>query len=80
LLYDTGGDLALQEISRCKPIPKNRVEPSVEEAAVLRALEQPPFAQVRACNEIRKTELFISEAEFGVLGNSTSWGSFLSAL
>lgn len=59
-LYDTGGELALQEISRRKPIPKNRVEAHIEEAVVKFATEYPAYGQLRAANELKKTGIFIS--------------------
>jgi transposase InsO family protein len=59
-LYDKGGELALREISRRKPCPKNRVEEHVEKAVAEIALEKPAFGQVRVANELTKRGLFVS--------------------
>jgi len=59
-LYDKGGELALREISRRKPCPKNRVEEHVEKAILEMALEKPALGQVRVANELTKRGLFVS--------------------
>jgi transposase InsO family protein len=65
-LYDKGGELALQEMSRKKPILANRTAPEIAARIVEFSLEQPAFGQIRVANEMRKLGHSISPA--GVRG------------
>jgi len=64
-LYDAGGDVALQELTRRKPLLANRTAPEIE-ALIVEPLEQPAFGQIRVANEVRKRGHSISPA--GVRG------------
>jgi hypothetical protein len=54
--------LALQEISRRKPILKNRTPIEIEGAAVALAIEQPACGQVRVSYALKRRGLSISPA------------------
>ena len=65
-LYDAGGEIALQELTRKKPLLANRTAPEIEALILDLSLEQPAFGQIRIANEIRKRGHSISPA--GVRG------------
>jgi hypothetical protein len=62
-LYDTGGEPALQELSRRRANPKNRIGADVEHAVVELALEQPAWGGVgryawrMSCAQTRSDDL-----------------------
>ncbi|EKO17504.1 DNA-binding helix-turn-helix protein [Leptospira kirschneri str. H1] len=61
-LYEKGGELALQDLSRRKPNPKNRIEPEKEEAVKKMAIDFPAYGQQRASNELKKQGIIVAPA------------------
>jgi hypothetical protein len=71
-LYDNGGEMALQEISRHKPVLKNRTPVEIEEAVVALAVEQPAWGQVRVSEALKRRGLSISPAGYAACGSATT--------
>jgi hypothetical protein len=61
-LYETGGERALQGISRRKPLLKNRVAPEIEAAVLGLAREQPTWGQARVARVLTERGFAISAA------------------
>jgi transposase InsO family protein len=59
-LYENGGEEALREISKRKPIIKNRVPEHVERAVVELAVENPALGQLRASQELLQRGIVVS--------------------
>ena len=59
-LYEQGGEMALQELSRKKPNVRNRIAPEIEERVIVYAIEQPAHGQLRTSNELKKEGIFVS--------------------
>lgn len=62
-VVETGGELALQEISRQKANIKNRITPEIENAVTAVAIENPAFGQVGVSNDLKKRGIFVSPIE-----------------
>lgn len=61
-LYEKGGELALQEILRKKPILVNRIGAQIEAQVVAFSLKQPAFGPIRVANEMKKLGHLLSPA------------------
>lgn len=59
-LYENGGEEALREISKRKPIVKNRVPEHVERAVVALAIENPALGQLRASQTLLQQGVIVS--------------------
>lgn len=59
-LYENGGEEALKEISRRKPVTKNRVPEHVERAVIDIAIENPALGQLRASQELLQKGVVVS--------------------
>lgn len=61
-LYETGGEEALQELSRRKPIEKNRVPLHVEQAVIDLAIANPAFGQKRVSQTLQEQGILVSSS------------------
>lgn len=59
-LYETGGEEALSDMTRRKPIIANRVDSKVEQAVLDMAIEYPAYGQLRVSNELKKEGIMVS--------------------
>ena len=63
-----------QEISRRKPVIKNRVEEHIEQAVVGMAIDNPALGQVRVSNELRKKGILVSPGGVRSIWHAARYG------
>ena len=61
-LYEKGGEQALMDLSRKKPILKNRVPDHVEQAIIEIAVENPALGQARASHALSQRGIMVSQS------------------
>ena len=59
-LYENGGEEALLEMSRKKPIIADRVDPVVEKVVLDMAIEYLAYGQLRVSNELKRNGIMVS--------------------
>lgn len=59
---EEGGVDALINKTRRKPNVKNRIDPTIEDAVIKLAIDEPAWGQVRVSNELRKQAISVSPA------------------
>lgn len=59
-LYETGGKLALKNIDKRKPMPKNRISPEIESQVVEIALDYPNYGQEKVARLLQNRQVDIS--------------------
>ncbi|GFY09283.1 IS481 family transposase [Trichonephila clavipes] len=72
-LFEVGGQEALHEINRKKPLLANRVDPKIEKAVIDMAIDYPAYGQLRVSNELKQqgfgsqNGLVLTESQLAVL-------------
>lgn len=61
-LYEIGGEAALADMSRKKPLIKNRVPDHIEQAVIELAVENPALGQLRASQTLQQRGIIVSSS------------------
>lgn len=61
-LYEVGGDEALADMNRRKPVIKNRVPDYIEQAVIELAIEDPALGQLRASQTLQQKGIIVSSS------------------
>lgn len=79
-LFEAGGEVALHEISRKKPILKNWIEPEIETAVVEMATLNPVFGQLELVMSFGNRVFSFHQRVYDVSGYGMIWKPLRSVL